>query len=133
MWQESSFRSDARPPRDTILFGLVPWGRVSSAYGYSQALDGTWERYLAETGRSPWFASRTDFDDAADFVGWYVATTHRVNGVPMHDNVAHYLNYHEGHGGYRRRSYRDKEWLIRVAHRVDSQAERYREQMRRCS
>ena len=31
---ESSFRHDARPP-----------GRVSSAYGYSQAIDGTWDWY----------------------------------------------------------------------------------------
>jgi len=37
MYQESSFRHDALPPRDYVFFGLVPWGRVSSAYGYSQA------------------------------------------------------------------------------------------------
>ena len=36
MYQESSFRHDAQPPRD-YLFGFIPWGRVSSAYGYSQA------------------------------------------------------------------------------------------------
>jgi len=37
MYQESSFRHDALPPKDYVFFGLIPWGRVSSAYGYSQA------------------------------------------------------------------------------------------------
>ena len=36
MYQESSFKHDAQPPRDYLL-GFIPWGRVSSAYGYSQA------------------------------------------------------------------------------------------------
>ncbi len=36
--QESSFRHDARPPKDYVL-GFIPWGRVSSAYGYAQAQD----------------------------------------------------------------------------------------------
>lgn len=132
MWKESSFRHDARPPRRYVMFGLVPWGRVSSAYGYSQALDGTWERYLSETGRSSWMASRDDFADAADFVGWYMATTRRVNGVSMDEAVAQYLNYHEGHGGYRRGSYRQKQWLINAAGRVGARADRYRQQMSNC-
>ncbi|MCI4663506.1 MAG: lytic transglycosylase [Neomegalonema sp.] len=132
IWKESSFRHDARPPRKRILFGLAPWGRVSSAYGYSQALDGTWKRYLRETGRSSWAASRTDFGDSSDFIGWYMATTQRVNGVPMSDAITQYLNYHEGHAGYRRGSYRRKAWLIRAARRAGRQAERYRKQMRAC-
>lgn len=130
--QESSFRHDARPPRRYVFFGLIPWRRASSAYGYSQALDGTWDRYLAETGRSSWLTSRTDFADATDFVGWYMATTRRVNGVSMDDAVAQYLNYHEGHGGYRRGSYRQKRWLVDVANRVGARASDYRAQMRAC-
>ena len=31
---ESSFRSDARPPRKYVLW-IIPWGRVSSAKGYA--------------------------------------------------------------------------------------------------
>ena len=60
MYQESSFRADAKPPKDTIFFGLIPWGRVSSAYGYSQAKTPTWEDYMRETGNSG--ADRDDFD-----------------------------------------------------------------------
>ena len=39
--QESRFQSDARP-RMKYVAGM-PVGHISSAFGYSQALDGTWE------------------------------------------------------------------------------------------
>src|SRR5690606_27716948 len=42
VYQESSFRHDAQPPRRYILW-VIPWGRVSSAYGYAQAKDETWD------------------------------------------------------------------------------------------
>ena len=41
---ESNFRPTARTQRKYFL-GLIPSGRISSAYGYSQALDGTWKEY----------------------------------------------------------------------------------------
>ena len=56
IYTESGFRHNAKPPR-TKLLGFIPWKRKSSAYGYSQALDGTWDRYQRETGR--WGARRT--------------------------------------------------------------------------
>ena len=37
VYQESSFKADARPEREKIL-GFIPWFRPSSAVGYSQAL-----------------------------------------------------------------------------------------------
>ncbi|MCK5479791.1 MAG: hypothetical protein KAJ06_01545, partial [Gammaproteobacteria bacterium] len=36
IYQESKFVDDARPPRGRFLW-VIPWGRASSAYGYSQA------------------------------------------------------------------------------------------------
>ncbi|MBK0401253.1 lytic transglycosylase, partial [Limibaculum sp. M0105] len=51
IWRESSYRADARTPKQYAL-GFIPWGRVSSAYGYSQAIDGTWDWYRKDTGRS---------------------------------------------------------------------------------
>ena len=42
--QESKFVGNARTPHRYAL-GIIPMGRQSSAYGYSQALDGTWEEY----------------------------------------------------------------------------------------
>ena len=42
IYQESKFIGNARTPVQYSL-GIIPMGRQSSAYGYSQALDGTWE------------------------------------------------------------------------------------------
>ncbi len=63
MYQESSFKHDALPPRYYFL-GFIPWGRVSSAYGYAQAKDETWADYKREAGG--WGASRDDFADALE-------------------------------------------------------------------
>jgi hypothetical protein len=119
IWRESTFRRDARPP-----------GRVSSAYGYSQAIDGTWDWYRRETGNRR--ADRTEYEDAIDFVGWYMAKTRSMNGLSPHDAFNQYLAYHEGHTGYKRGDWRGKPFLIRAASQVDQQARRYREQLRRC-
>ena len=73
--QESAFQADAQPPRRWHL-GFIPGARPSSAYGYSQALDGTWDRYIATTGKPG--ADRDDFADAVDFIGWYVNETTRI-------------------------------------------------------
>ena len=48
--QESSYIQGAKPER-TKLLGFIPWKRKSSAFGYAQALDGTWERYKKEAKR----------------------------------------------------------------------------------
>ena len=48
--QESRFQAKARPPRRKILW-IFPGPRPSSAFGYSQALDGTWDEYRKNGGR----------------------------------------------------------------------------------
>lgn len=58
--QESRFREDAKPPRDTLLW-VIPWFRKSSAYGYAQVKDSTWEWYQDKTGNT--WADRDDFED----------------------------------------------------------------------
>ncbi len=129
MYQESSFKHNAKPPRDYILW-VIPWGRVSSAYGYSQAKTGTWDDYVKETGNT--WSSRDNFADAMDFMGWYISKSHRINGVSKWDAYAQYLNYHEGWGGYKRGTYRQKQWLMRTAERVQERAGRYGAQLRQC-
>ncbi|HET8817781.1 MAG TPA: hypothetical protein VFM61_10070 [Pseudidiomarina sp.] len=129
MYQESSFKHNAVPPRDYLLW-VIPWGRVSSAYGYSQAKTPTWEDYQRETGNG--WASRDDFDDAIDFMGWFISKTHQVNGVSKWDAYEQYLNYHEGWGGYRRQTYAQKGWLIQASRRVSDRATRYGAQLRSC-
>ena len=128
IWRESSFRSNVRPGRKSFLG--VTTGYASSAYGFSQAIDGTWDWYKRDSGNRG--ADRTDFDDATDFVGWYMAKTARSNGVGMNDAYNQYLAYHEGHAGHRRGSYRKKRWLMDTAQKVASQAVRYRGQYNRC-
>jgi hypothetical protein len=127
--QESSFRHDAKPPRDRLL-GLPMWWRVSSAYGYAQAKDSTWDWYREQTGKR--WADRDDFDDATDFVGWYTDVSQRTLGISKWDTYNQYLAYHEGHGGWKRRTYARKGWLLQVARRVEHQAGEYGAQLRTC-
>jgi hypothetical protein len=129
LYQESSFRYDALPPRYYFL-GFIPWGRVSSAYGYAQAKDETWADYKRENHR--WFASRDNFDDALDFMGWFMDKTQRSNGVSKSDAYGQYLNYHEGWTGYRNRSYESKAWLKTVAAKVQARATRFGTQYAGC-
>lgn len=130
MYQESSFKHDARPPKKYIL-GFIPNGRISSAVGYSQALDGTWNQYKKSRGRA--FADREDFDDAIDFMGWYINNTTRANGVAKGDAYDQYLNYHEGQTGWKRKTYNKKPWLKTVARKVDSRSKRYAGQYQACN
>ncbi len=129
IYQESSFVGNARPPRKYFL-GFIPRGRVSSAYGYAQAIDGTWGDYVAQEGGMT--SRRTHIRDATDFMGWYMAGTSRQLGVARHDAMNQYLAYHEGRRGYSRGSYNSKPWLIAVARRVEARSERYRTQMSTC-
>lgn len=129
MYQESSFRHDALPPRYYFL-GFIPWGLVSSAYGYAQAKDETWSDYKREAGG--WFSSRDNFADSLDFMGWYMSKTQRINGISKWDAYGQYLNYHEGWTGYRNRSYERKAWLQRVARQVQARAERFGAQYKQC-
>ena len=46
--KESSFNWLAKPPRRK-LFKVIPFKRPSSSFGYSQAVDGTWEQYKKES------------------------------------------------------------------------------------
>ena len=127
--QESSFRSRARPARTKIL-GIIPGPRPSDAFGYAQALNGTWQDYKKDTGKL--LSSRADFADAVDFIGWYNARSVRENSIPPHDAYRLYLAYHEGQGGYRRRTYEKKAWLMDVARGVQATATQYETQLRRC-
>jgi len=130
MRRESSFVSDARPmKKERGLFFTREVPR-SSAYGYAQAIDGTWEWYQRDTGRRR--AERDDFSDASDFIGWYMNLNNRMNGVSMRDAYNQYLAYHEGKAGYARGSYRAKSWLPPVARDVQAWADRYEAQLARC-
>lgn len=128
--RESSFQHDARPMKrvgSSIFSREVP---RSSAYGYAQALDGTWDWYKTETGQRR--ANRANFSDASDFIGWYMTQNARANGVSQSDAYRQYLAYHDGITGYARGSYRSKSWLPAVARDVEAWAARYETQLQNC-
>jgi len=122
---ESSFRAAARP--------LDKNGKkLSSAYGYSQAIDGTWKIYQKEN-RKP-SAKRTNFDDAIDFVGWYSSKSiSRGKKVSSFDVNALYVFYHDGWEAFsddKDRKIDDK--VLKVADKVYKQTLVYHKQLKRC-
>lgn len=127
--QESKFIGNAKTPHQYAL-GIIPIGRQSSAYGYSQALDGTWDEYRAETGNRR--ARRDNIKDATDFMGWYMDGTAKRLGISKWDATSQYLAYHEGRSGFANGSHRRKPWLMTVASRVGSRADTYRAQLIAC-
>ena len=129
IYQESSFRSRAKPTRNRFLW-IFPGSRPSSAFGYAQALDETWQEYEQKSGNSR--ASRANFPDAIDFVGWYNANSSRISNISNNDAMHLYYAYHEGNGGYQRASYRNKQWLVDAAGRVQANSSRFASQLDGC-
>jgi hypothetical protein len=129
IYQESKFIGNARTPHQFAL-GVIPMGRQSSAYGYSQALDGTWEEYQNEQRRRS--AKRDRINDATDFMGWYMSQSSERLGISLNDAEAQYLAYHEGRTGYAKQSYLEKPWLVDVAAAIGRRATMYQEQLSYC-
>ena len=65
--QESKYNGTSLPPRKYILW-IIPWGRVSSSYGFAQAQTPVWNEYIKDTGNST--AKRNNFADSIDFIVW---------------------------------------------------------------
>ena len=129
IYQESSFKANARPPKKFLL-GFIPAGRKSNAYGYSQALKSTWASYEQATGNR--WASRDNFGNAFDFVLWYMDQSQKVNQVSKWNARDQYLNYHEGQGGYSRGTHLNKTWLLNVSDKVTARAARFASQLNSC-
>ena len=127
--QESRFNGKALPPRQKLLW-IIPWKRPSTAYGYSQALKSTWANYKKKRGGM--FVSRNDFGDAVDFIGWYAHQTRKRTGISPGNAEQLYLAYHEGAGGFIRKTYLKKKWLVAVAKKVNLRAHTYQTQLKGC-
>lgn len=128
--KESGFKGNARPPRKWML-GFIPWGHVSSANGFSQALDGTWRQYQRETGN--YTGGRHSFADAVDFVGWYYAKSVARFGIAPNDTYDLYLTYHVGWTGYQRGDWKNDAATKRYAQETAQMAVNYATQMQECS
>lgn len=127
---ESKFKADARSPRKRYMW-VVPGPRLSSAYGYAQAIDGTWGQYKNIVGNPE--ARRDQFADAIDFIGWYVDRSERVNGIPKADAYNQYLAYHEGHRGFSIGRYKIKSRIKQVALKARQRTEIFKNQLTQCA
>lgn len=129
MYKESSFVADAKPPRTTCFF-IFPGPRLSSAFGYAQAIDSTWSDFQKSTKNS--WADRDDFKDAISFIGWYCNLSRIRCNISKNDAFNLYLAYHEGHQGFNRGNYIKKARVKKAARAVRSQAARYKSQYNSC-
>lgn len=127
--QESSFNQFAKPERKKFL-GIFPGSRPSTAFGYAQVTNPTWEWYKTKTGNNN--ASRANFSDVTDFIGWYTTQSKNIIGISKKDFYNQYLAYHEGQGGWKKKSYLEKKWLIDVAKNVERNAKMYNNQLKDC-
>ena len=127
--QESSFQQFAKPKRKKFLF-IFPGSRISTAFGYAQVTNPTWDWYKSQTKNVN--ASRANFNDVTDFIGWYSEQTTKILGIPKNDYYNQYLAYHEGHRGWKNNSFNSKKWLLKVAKKVETNANKYNIQLRQC-
>ena len=127
--QESSFNQFAKPKRKR-LFGLIPGSRPSTAFGYAQVTNPTWDWYKSRTGN--FNASRANFSDITDFIGWYTTQSNKMLGISMNDYYNHYLAYHEGQGGWQKKTFNSKKWLLEIAKKVETQSNIYNYQLKDC-
>ena len=127
--QESSFKQFAKPKRSKFL-GIIPMGRPSTAFGYAQVTNPTWDWYKSHTGNNN--ASRANFKDVTDFIGWYGNQSKKLVGISKSNYYDQYLAYHEGHNGWKNKSYNSKKWLLNVAKKVETNANKYNKQLKQC-
>lgn len=128
--KESSYRSDARPDRQKLLW-VIPWKRPSSAYGYAQATNEAWSDYMKATGGG-WLTERDDMADALDFIGWYNNRSAKRLGLKKNDAYSLYLAYYVGPTGYAKGVWRNNGKVKGYARRVADRAYRYQKQLNRC-
>ena len=126
---ESNFRATARTQRKYFL-GLVPTGRISSAYGYSQALDGTWKEYKKSTGNR--YHRRSNFAHSTNFIGWYVDKSKKLLGISKKNAYLHYLAYHQGQAGFKTGAYKTKSSLLKVAKKTAYNKKIFDCQLKKC-
>lgn len=86
IYQESRFDSEAK-------------SKYSSAYGYAQAVDGTWKHFQEDVKSN---AKRNNFDDSVQFIGWYMSQLSKSLKLRMTDSENLYMAYMLGATGFKR-------------------------------
>ena len=127
--KESSFKRFAKPKR-TKIFKIIPYRRPSSSFGFSQAVNKTWELYKKENNKP--VALRISFKTSSDFIGWYFWKTNKINKISFNDTRNMYLNYYLGWKAYKDKAYLNDKKAIIFAKSVEKQAKIYKNQLREC-
>lgn len=125
IFYESSFRANARP--------LDRRGnRLSSAYGYAQAIDGTWRQFQRENNLPR--TRRDQFGDAIYFIGWYASKSMAKNeDLSPYDITSLYVFYHDGWSALPEDGSRDiKNHVLEVASKVYKRTLIYHRQLKNC-
>lgn len=127
--KESDFVKNALPPfKKNSSYSNAK--RISSAYGYSQALDGTWSEYKNSTRN--YNARRDNFNDSVDFIGWYLSRASKALNIPKNDALNLYLAYNQGISGYYKKSYIHNYAIINYAKSVRNWSNIYARQIYNC-
>ncbi len=124
IYQESTFNPDAK-------------NSSSSAYGYAQVINGTWTEYKRSVDKD---ASRSDFDDSADFIGWYLSNIKNKDKLAWSNSANLYMAYMLGEAGYKSfitgngTAQQKKSWVAKykIAQKVASNARNYNKQLINC-
>ena len=127
--KESGFQRFAKPKRKRI-FKIIPYRRPSSSFGFSQAVNKTWDLYKNENKKPA--ALRISFKNSSDFIGWYFWKTNKINKISFTDTRNMYLNYYLGWGAYKNKAYQKDKKAIIFAKSVEKQAKIYKNQLQEC-
>ena len=127
---ESHFNPMAKTRNKSINGVAIPGTHITSASGFTQALNGTWRLYQLKTHH--WHARRSSFRDSADFVGWFLNRAHTMDHISLNNTKSLYLAYHEGINGYHHKSYQHKPSLLPIADKVTKLAKLFKHQLHHC-
>ena len=84
----------------------------STAYGYAQVVDGTWQDFTE--GHPENWLFRVNFYDSVAFIQWYrMAHGHLLRSTRLYD---YYLLYHDGPKHYIARSFKSQKLAQKVEH-----------------
>ena len=122
MYKESTFNAEAK-------------AKTSTAYGYAQAIDGTWKHFQEDVKSS---AKRNNFDDSVQFIGWYTAQLSKSTKLKMTDSYNLYMAYMLGATGFKRYkagTFKNKAKIVedkKLAQKVKDFTKQYNSQFKNC-
>ena len=121
IYQESRFKAEAK-------------SKGSSAYGYAQAINGTWKHFQQDVKAN---AKRNNFNDSVQFIGWYTAQLAKSSNLKMTDNYNLYMAYMLGATGFKRyksETFKNKAKIVedkKIASKVKDFASHYQTQFKK--